>query len=231
MKQELSTTIVGTQAADILVRAVQERPQAHIGSQSDKAAFSARLVSLSRNGLYVYPLDVTAASAIVSVGRSLLVQFPWRQAVYRFESVVLEVIDIERSEFFLDPPVTLNRIQRRDSFRVSPSSLLPARVLSLDWRYSRGVFGVSIDNLSLSGACLRMPGKPPYALRDPIGEMRILLGDFGQIAVSASVKRIQQLAPALWEMGLRFRSMSIPARKTLGDYILARQREEIRRNR
>lgn len=132
-----------------------------------------------------------------------------------------------RGQAFLSCPVptTMRRIQRRESFRVTPPKIPPAlcRISTSALRLELLIENISTTGIALSSLEARLDVEPPYFLSKNILE----LPNFGTLIVDMTVVRTQLFTlnqKETYLLGCRFENLTPQQERELQDYIFMLQR-------
>ncbi len=208
---------------------VAERARAELSSGGRRDFTLVRLMKLGPEGILVFPQEIELAKDLIALRGSILIRLVWQDAFYEFESAIGEWVDVERGEVFITRPARIDRIQRRDSYRIAPSIQNPIQVISYGDRRGKEAAALIVFNISLSGICIVFRGEPKHRLGEPIGNIELRLGSLGVIRLTGEVRRIGAGSENFFEVGIRFQTFSAGAKTALAQYMLARQREDLSR--
>jgi len=188
---------------------------------------------------------------VIHVGQEVLVHFLLEKRGYAFESVVLSrgaerlSEDVSVPSAVLAAPKTLYAFQRREYVRVRPHKVTEVVVRWEPGQASQGDPVVSqvsgyIDDLSQGGSRIRVPDftttqndavrgvsdvRVEFALSLETREVTMALaGSLVRVSSETQPRRL------LW-IGLKWQEVTDPQRRALAEFILASEREMLRRRR
>lgn len=210
---------------------VAERARAELSSGSGNDFTLVRMMKLAPEGILVFPQEIELAKDVIALRGEIVIRLVWQNAFYEFQSAIEQWVDLERGEVFIRIPSRIDRIQRRDSYRVAPSVGNPVRVLAFGKRRGKEASALPVFNISLSGICILFRANPDYRLAETIEPIELQLANCGTIRLSGEVRRIHAGSDTHVEVGIRFQTFSSGAKNVLAQYMLARQREDLSRRR
>lgn len=226
-----SAQFEGEALEQTLAEMVAERAVAELSSGGRRDFTLVRLMKLAPEGILVFPREIELAQDLIALRGDIHIRLVWKNAFYEFDSQISEWVDVERGEVFIKRPERIDRIQRRDSYRIAPSIQNPIEVISCGDRRGKDARSLVVFNISLSGICIVFRADPKYRLGDNIGTIELKLSNLGVIRLSGEVRRMRAGAESFFEVGIRFQTFSGGAKNALAQYMLARQREDLTRRR
>ncbi|MCC6156826.1 MAG: PilZ domain-containing protein [Deltaproteobacteria bacterium] len=208
---------------------VAERARAELSSTGYGDFALVRLMKLTPEGILVFPQQIELAKDLIALRGAIVIRLVWQNAFYEFQSAIEQWVDVERGEVFIKAPTRIDRIQRRDSYRVGPSIANPINILAFGKRRGKDIASLVVFNISLSGICVLFRQTPEFHLGETIDQIEVQLAKCGTIRISGEIRRIHAGSEKYVEVGIRFQTFSPGAKNALAQYMLARQREDLSR--
>lgn len=203
-----------------------------VTEQGEKIHYTSRLLGGNDRVLYLALPFENGLPVAISRGQPLGVYFKDKEALWHYETRVLNVRTTPHPLLMVPRPSKLRRLRRREYIRVKVR-VEPKYFMLFDRKRDRG-YPLDATILDVSGGGLLFISRTQVPEGEVVKTVFELPGGFGEVRATGKVAN-SRLAPryghGVYAMGVAFTRISDKHREAIIQFTLHRQTEEARRKR
>ncbi len=217
-----ATRIIGRDIRQLLDGACAERSRVTLRFEPEGPTFVSNLVHLYDSQLLLQGLGSPSMRSRLEPNAGVKAAFTFRRpGIFEFHSTFAGFKDHVSEQFLVEAPELIEHVQRRSAYRVEPLHTLPATVVSIGGKSTRG--RVRVENVSLSGVCLSFPQQAPIRVGSLIVAVLLRLYERPEITLDGVVRSITRGGDGRFRLGLEWAALDGEQERTLEHYIAACQ--------